>query len=84
MSQKVFAKVFIVVVGTKKATIAGSDVGTKSLRYGACLECSDVNVKLVGEELVTQASFFMTKGCRLGASGPSLSDCPKSRKTFHP
>mmetsp|Transcript_15768 Transcript_15768/g.22426 ORF Transcript_15768/g.22426 Transcript_15768/m.22426 type:complete len:83 (+) Transcript_15768:235-483(+) len=61
ISDKVFAKAFGVPVGTKKATIEGSEVGEKWLRYGASLKCSTVNVKLVGDELVAQTSFYMDK-----------------------
>lgn len=61
ISDKVFAKAFGVPVGTKKATIEGSEVGEKWLRYGASLKCSTVNVKLVGDELVAQTSFYMHK-----------------------
>lgn len=59
VTPKVFAKAFDVPEGTKKATIRGYDVGYKSLRYGASLSCSDVAVKLVGEELTATASYSM-------------------------
>lgn len=61
VSQKVFAKAFNVPVGTKTATIAAHKVGEKWLRYGASLKCNDVTVKLVGDELVAQTSFYMSK-----------------------
>ena len=58
VSHKVFAKAFGVPVGTKQATIDGSEVGETYLRYGASLKCTEVKVKLVGDELVAQTSFF--------------------------
>ena len=61
VSLKVFAKAFGVSEGTKKATIDGSEVGENYLRYGASLKCNDVNVKLLGDELVAQTSFYMSK-----------------------
>jgi hypothetical protein len=61
VSQKVFAKAFSVPVGTKKATIDGDKVGETYLCYGASLKCTEVNVKLVGDELVAQTSFYMHK-----------------------
>lgn len=61
VSHKVFAKAFGVPVGAKKATIDGSEVGENYLRYGASLKCNQVNVKLVGDELVAQTSFYMSK-----------------------
>ncbi len=61
ISDKVFAKAFGVPIGTKKATIEGSEVGEKWLRYGASLKCSTVNVKLVGDEMVATTSFYMSK-----------------------
>lgn len=59
VTPKVFARAFGVPEGTKKATIEGYLVGSKSLRYGAHLSCSDVTVKLVGEELTATASYSM-------------------------
>lgn len=53
VSEKVFAKAFNVKVGTKQTTFEG--------QYGACLQCSDVKVKLVGDELVATTSFYMNK-----------------------
>ena len=61
VSHNVFAKAFGVPVGTKQATIDGSEVGETYLRYGASLKCTEVKVKLVGDELVAQTSFFMDK-----------------------
>lgn len=61
VSPKVFAKAFNVAVGSKKATIPGSEVGTKSLRYGAYLKSTDVSVKLIDNALVAQASYYMAK-----------------------
>ena len=61
VSPKVFAKAFNVAVGSKKATIPGSEVGTKSLRYGAYLKSTDVSVKLIDNALVAQASYYMPK-----------------------
>lgn len=61
VSVAVFAKAFGVPEGTKKATIPSYEVGRKSLRYGACLACSDVSVKLIGEELSATARYSLEK-----------------------
>ena len=61
VSEKVFAKAFKVAVGKKKATIEGHEVGYKTLRYGAHLECGEVTVKLSGEDLTATASYHLSK-----------------------
>ena len=61
VSEKVFAKAFNVKVGTKQATFEGHKVGYTFLRYGASLQCNEVKVKLVGDELVATTSFYMDK-----------------------
>lgn len=60
VSLKVFAAAFEVPEGTKTFTFGGGDVGSKSLRY-SYLECHDVVVKLVGEELTASTSYMIDR-----------------------
>jgi hypothetical protein len=60
VSPKVFAAAFEVAEGTKKVTFSGSDVGSKALRYrNNYLKCSEVVVKLIGDDLTAKASYWI-------------------------
>lgn len=61
VSPKVFAKAFGVAEGTKQVTFPGSEVGSKPLRYGACLVCGDVTVKHHGEDITASTSYMLEK-----------------------
>jgi hypothetical protein len=45
----------------KSTTISGSDVGYKSLRYGAYLQYKEIAVKLQGTDLVATGKYTMSK-----------------------
>lgn len=59
VSPKVFVAAFEVAEGsTKEVTFSGSHVGSKALRYRKnYLKCSEVVVKLIGDDLTAKASY---------------------------
>lgn len=57
VSPLLFAKAFGVEVGMKRCVVAGWEVGSKPLRYRGMLKCNDLEVKLLGENVIATTKY---------------------------
>ena len=57
VSPLLFAKAFGIEVGMKCCVVASWEVGSKPLRYSGMLKCIDVEVKLLGENVIATTKY---------------------------